>query len=233
MCCSIFNKICAFAHFCDIFRFLLLHLLKLKGEMLEELSNTALFKGIIGQEPNALEYLYSNFFPKVAATIGSLGGSRDDANDAFQEAVILFYRKAKAKELDESVAVLPYLMSVSRIIYLKKLRDAKIDKGIDRDYAELTSDDSSSPVENEYIESKQKQLFYQHFKELSSICQKVLLAFFEGLTFLQIAESMGFASEEYARRKKYLCKEKLVERIKRDPLYKQLSDGGEMCDGEY
>ncbi|MBN1988294.1 MAG: sigma-70 family RNA polymerase sigma factor [Bacteroidales bacterium] len=199
--------------------------------MLEDISNTALFKGILGQEPNALEYLYSSFFPKVAATIGSLGGDRDDANDAFQEAVILFYRKAKANELDESVAVLPYLMSVSRIIFLKRIRDAKIDKGIDRDYVALHTD--SAPVESEYIASKQKELFYLHFKKLSSVCQKVLLAFFEGLSFGQIAESMGFASEEYARRKKYLCKERLVERIKKDPLYKKLSEEGELYEGEY
>jgi DNA-directed RNA polymerase specialized sigma24 family protein len=50
----------------------------------------------------------------------------------------------------------------------------------------------------------------------------VLTLFGEGLSYEEIARRMGFKNEEYARRKKYLCKEALMEIIKTDPEYQDL-----------
>jgi DNA-directed RNA polymerase specialized sigma24 family protein len=50
-------------------------------------------------------------------------------------------------------------------------------------------------------------------------CQNVLNLYYDGCSYEEIAEKMGLKNETYARRKKYLCKEALMEIIKEDPEY--------------
>jgi len=38
----------------------------------------------------------------------------------------------------------------------------------------------------------------------------------------QIAQIMGYKSEKYAKKRKYKCKELLIERIKQDSQYKKI-----------
>lgn len=191
-----------------------------------DFTNTDLFNGILGQNKNALKYLYSTFYPKVAAMIRNQGGREDDANDIFQEAIIIFYRKAKKGQLDSNYAVLPYLMSTCRLIWLKMLQNRQKDK----EALPMVEDrEEESPLYMEFLESKRKELFYEHFKKLSEECQKTLSAFFKGMSFSQMADELGLSSEEFARRKKYLCKEYLVKSIKSDPKFNTISnqDGNE------
>jgi DNA-directed RNA polymerase specialized sigma24 family protein len=50
----------------------------------------------------------------------------------------------------------------------------------------------------------------------------VMNLFIDGHSYEEIARKMGMKSETYARRKKYLCKEALMQIIKTDPEYQDL-----------
>jgi len=50
----------------------------------------------------------------------------------------------------------------------------------------------------------------------------MLTLYSEGHTYEEIARRMSLKNESYARRKKYLCKEALMEIIKTDPEYQDL-----------
>ena len=67
-----------------------------------------------------------------------------------------------------------------------------------------------------------ERIVTRSFALLAEDCQRILTLFGEGLSYGEIARRMGFKSEEYARRKKYLCKEALMEIIKTDPEYQDL-----------
>jgi len=170
----------------------------------------------------ALNYLYSSFFPKIHAMIRGLGGQESDANDIFQEAIIIFYRKAKKKEVDETTAVLPYLMLTCKHIWLKFYRD---EKNIWESYPENISNENN--LIQEYIDSKKKALMYKHFRMLAAECRRVIKAFYKGMNYREIAEKYGYSSEDYARRKKYICKDILVQSIKSDPDFNEIFDGNE------
>jgi DNA-directed RNA polymerase specialized sigma24 family protein len=49
----------------------------------------------------------------------------------------------------------------------------------------------------------------------------ILSLFSEGLSYEEIADKMDLKNEVYARRKKYLCKEALLELVKEDPEYQE------------
>jgi hypothetical protein len=183
-------------------------------------TNKELFTGIVEQNQEVLNYLYKHLFSSVKKTIYKFGGDYDTANEVFQEAIIILYRKAKMGELKEPIMVEQYIMGTCKIIW-KRLYLMETKKILTLKNTSL-ADDSKIQILIKYRQSLRMKLYYEHFMELSSICQRILRAFFEGTSYIEIAEEFGFASEEYARRKKYLCKEYLVKSIKSDPQYGKL-----------
>jgi hypothetical protein len=52
----------------------------------------------------------------------------------------------------------------------------------------------------------------------------MLTLFSEGFSYAEITSKMNLKNETYARRKKYLSKEALMELIKKDPEYQDFLD---------
>jgi DNA-directed RNA polymerase specialized sigma24 family protein len=51
--------------------------------------------------------------------------------------------------------------------------------------------------------------------------QKVLSMYSEGFSYEEIAAKLDLKNESYARRKKYISKETLLELVKEDPEYQE------------
>lgn len=81
---------------------------------------------------------------------------------------------------------------------------------------ESESDISGNPV--------LERIVSRAFQKLNPDSRTILTLFSEGLSFSEIAVRMNLKSETYARRKKYLSKEALMELIKSDPEYKDYLD---------
>lgn len=189
---------------------------------MQQYSNNELLNSLIKQDQTALNYLYKKLFPKVKIMILRLGGDYDDANDVFQESIIILYRKAKNNELNEAIFVEKYLVGICKLIWQKHLSKER-ERSIKNEKLKYDLTQNEQETVNEYLLSKRKQLYLEHFKRLNKDCQNVLTAFLNGMKFAEIAKEQGFASDEYARRKKYLCKGYLVKSIKNDPNYHKLS----------
>jgi len=58
-------------------------------------------------------------------------------------------------------------------------------------------------------------------KEISAGCRQVLELYTQGKKVKEIAKIMGFKSEGYARKRKFKCKEQLINRIKQDSRYEE------------
>lgn len=183
-----------------------------------------LFKGIVEQRQDVLNHLYKSLFPIVKKLIFKQGGDYDTANDIFQETIILLYRKAKAGKLSEKMMVESYIVGMCKIIWLQHYEKETQNNSL---FSKVNIEEQMGVNETaeEYRQSLRMKLFYEHFKNLSSDCQEVLKAFFAGTNFSDMAKQLGLVSEEYARRKKYLCKETLVKSIKSDPEFSKLIGG--------
>ncbi len=62
-------------------------------------TNEEILNGILRNDNVILQYIYKNFYYKVNLYVKKNSGDNEDANDVFQEAVIVIYRKLKANEL--------------------------------------------------------------------------------------------------------------------------------------
>ena len=186
-------------------------------------SDEQILKGILRHDNLILQFIYKQFYYKVNYFIKKNQGSEEDANDLFQEAIIVIYRKLKENDLIfEKSSFQGYLFSVCRFLWLKQLEKRRIEREKINDtlpFQENIYDDNLVDL----VDKNEKYGLYQkHFKTLSTDCQKLLQMFFDKVSLREIAKIMGYKGEKYAKTRKYKCKELLISRIKQDTEYKKI-----------
>jgi hypothetical protein len=82
--------------------------------------------------------------------------------------------------------------------------------------------DSEIDIEQEILERERHEFYLKKMKELSAGCRQLLEFFLEGKTMREITSLLGFGSEGYARKRKYKCKEQLLNKVKQDPNFREL-----------
>jgi RNA polymerase sigma factor (sigma-70 family) len=178
--------------------------------------------GLLGQKPEAIRSIFNEFLPSVAAFVRANSGTDEDAKDTFMYALEVMYVKLKAGDLVLSAQFSTYLYEVCKRQWLKSLRQKKYDAGVTPDDP-LVSNRIGGEDEHEFSEKTERQtLFAEKFKQLAKDCQMVLaLSWHTDLNMENVAEAMGW-TYAYARKRKHLCKENLIEAVKTDRRYAEL-----------
>ena len=163
--------------------------------------------------------MYVNLFPAIRRLIQEHGGSEDDAQDVFQDAVIVIYEKAQRPEFQITSKFSTFLYSVCQNLWRSRQQKKSAAEITIPDHAKYIVDDSSQV---DFLQVERGKLFYKALRQLGADCQKLLELFFQKRSMDDIAQAMGFASEGYARVRKSQCKDRLVELIKNDPEFLEL-----------
>jgi RNA polymerase sigma factor (sigma-70 family) len=188
-----------------------------------EFSVEEIIEGIKARDNCVLQYVYKNFYPSIHHFIITNSGSPDDAKDIFQESIIVIFRKIKEQNhflLNSSFKT--FIYSIARNLWLKNLRAQKMEGQKIKDqqsFIELR--DEPFKVSNEDLKMS---LYQKYFKQLPEDCQNILSLTARDIPQKEIAQAMNFKSENYVKKRKHNCKDKLVELIKQDPRYPDLWD---------
>jgi len=188
-------------------------------------STLDLLNGILRNDTIILQFIYKNFYSKINFFIKKNSGDDDDANDIFQEAIIIIFRKLKANELVLDCTFETYLYSVCRFLWLKQLDKRKIEKEKIKDNHDYHEDIYDDGLEKVADLNERYKLYQKHFTNLGKDCQKVLQLYFDKVPLKNIAQIMGFKSEKYAKKRKFKCKEYLIKSIKQDLEYNKILSG--------
>ncbi len=194
---------------------------------MKNFSDEQILKGILRHDNLVLQYIYKQFYYKVYLFIKKNSGNEEDANDVFQEAIIIMYRKLKENDLTiETSSFHGYLYSVCRFLWLKQLEKRRTEQEKLNDTLPFQEDIYDDDLAELVEKNERYSLYQKHFKTLSTDCQKLLQLFFEKVPLSEIAKIMGYKGEKYAKKRKYMCKELLVSRIKQDTNYKKILEDG-------
>ena len=82
---------------------------------------------------------------------------------------------------------------------------------------DLAEEDETEEINHSFLE----RIVSRAFIKLKPDQQEILNLFSEGHSYEAIARTMNLKNETYARRKKYLCKEVLINLVKEDPEYQE------------
>ncbi|MEO9484970.1 MAG: sigma-70 family RNA polymerase sigma factor [Ekhidna sp.] len=172
------------------------------------------------ENKKSLEELYKRLFPSIEKHVLNNSGNTQDAKDIFQESIIVAYKKVHNPDFKLSSTIDTFVYSIAKNKWLHVLRSSK------RMMKTPESEISDDPRIDEILfEEERRNLFVAHFGRLSEGCKNLFEFFFKGMSMEKIADAMNLGSAGYVRKKKHLCQEKLIEAIKKDPLYKELKNG--------
>lgn len=178
--------------------------------------------GIRRHDATVLRNIFLEFFPGILQFVRNNKGAEQDAEDVFMDALEALYRQVKEKGLNDlSCSFYTYLYEICKRIWLKKLRRGKFNSPITlEDLVVLTGDeDPQEALEN----TERHGLFWEKFTLLGKDCQNVLkLSLLEKRSAEEIADTMGYGSAGYARKKKHECKEQLRDFIVSDARYEEV-----------
>ncbi|MCH7534342.1 MAG: sigma-70 family RNA polymerase sigma factor [Bacteroidetes bacterium] len=151
----------------------------------------------------ALIRLY-RYYPKVKKLIQSIGGTKEDAQDVFQEALVLFCKKAATSEFVLSSSIDTYLYSVCRFLWKNELKKRKKNHMVEIN-TELTS--TQEEELQKAIEKEEKMKVTENIlARLGDRCFELLKLFYhDSLSMKEIAIKMDFKSEKIAKNQKYKC----------------------------
>ena len=176
-------------------------------------------QAILTNDHQVVRLIYEKHHRAIIQLVETNNGTREDARDVFQEALLLIYQKAKAPDFQLTSSFFTYFYAVCRNIWSNKVRK--------KSFGEVTlSDDKASMLVDEspeqFHKNEQYILYRRKFQELAEDCQRLLTLFFNKTSLKAIAEEMGLSSEGYAKKKKYKCKNELVRLIQSDASYQEL-----------
>jgi len=184
-------------------------------------SDGEILDGILKGEKYTLRYLYDEYFPAIKVLVLRNNGEEEDAEDIFQDSLMIIYLKVRDDLLQLDCSFKTYQYSICRNLWLQKLEKNKSSNSSFTDienFIEL-SDQFMFEIFDE--ENEKRKLIHKHFFKLSDDCQKVLRLFLRKVSLKEIADIMGYKTVKYAKTRKFLCKENLKRRIFNDPKYKK------------
>jgi RNA polymerase sigma factor (sigma-70 family) len=161
--------------------------------------------GLAIGESSAFEELYDNEYHKISDYITNNSGSKIDAQDIFQDGVVVLLEKVKTPGFEFTCKIGTYLYSCCRNLWLKQLR--KSNRTISSDYYEIYDTVDVSLIEEP---ENHKEKLAKILDKVSEVCLKLFQAFYyECKSWDLIAKEFGYSSVNSAKNQKYKCLRKI------------------------
>ena len=185
------------------------------------MTDEKLLQGLRDHDKTAIQYIFTKLFPMVYDLVRrNGGGSRPDAEDIYMNTIEVMYLKVQEEDFQLTCAFSTLFYEIAKRQWLRQLYKIKPTSRV------------TISLQNELIadhdlfiafEKRDRHLLYREkFALLSEGCQQVLQLWLDKLSMQQIADKLGFASDKYARKRKFNCKKKLMELIQSDDRFNEL-----------
>lgn len=170
------------------------------------MKDTVLLERVSRGDEEALDYLYKKHYNMMKRLVMNNNGTEDEAKDIYQEALLAFWQKAISGKLVLTSKISTYLYSICLNLWRKEL-DKK---------SKFTESDKEDITFQEYEKQERIKIIHDCINQLGDSCRKILTYhYFDGLSMTDIAKKLKFANTDTAKTKKYKCKKKLDELVKR------------------
>lgn len=174
---------------------------------MQTIPDSTLLDNLKTEDSSSFELLYKCYFPSVAAYIKQNLGNNEDAEDIFQEAIIVLLQKVRQSEFVLTSSLKTYLYAISRNLWLKRLRDSKIK------FVEINNFDiETEPFEIEQEKSNDEKV-NSWLTRITKNCQLILKAlFYYQESMSSLMQKMGWKNKHTAANQQYKC----IQQVKKE-----------------
>jgi RNA polymerase sigma factor (sigma-70 family) len=172
---------------------------------METLTDATLLERLRAEDTTSFALLYTYYFPTVAAYVQQNSGSRTDAEDLFQEAIVVLLQKVRQPNFEFTSSLKTYLYAIARHLWLKRLRNQRLVF-----LEEVPSYALETPTEpwtcQEPLEKSTEEKVQIWLQKITQHCQRLLKAlFFYQQPMTELMETMGWKNRHTADNQKYKC----------------------------
>jgi len=175
------------------------------------------------EDNRLIPLIYRELYPKVKGFVRQNSGTSADARDVLHDAFLAFLTKMKSdKHMQLTCNISTYLFAICRNLWLKRLNNRKR-------YSHSAvicepQEEFLNSMEEEILRNQEYLIYLDHFSALGRLCRSILELFYNYTSFEEIALRLGLGDGDNARKRKYRCKQLLINRIRRDVRYQQLKE---------
>lgn len=154
----------------------------------------------------AYDLLYTFYYPTIERFVKQNSGTSADAQDIFQETILVLLDKVPKKDFILTSSIKTYIFAVASNLWLKRLREVKKASVLSDDY-EL-EDMTLSEWEQKEDSLKERNILERVFHRLTKHCVVFLTkTFLAGATREKLVEEMGYKNLHTFDNQKYKCLE--------------------------
>jgi len=164
----------------------------------------------------ALRLLYKKFYPMILSFIKQNSGGAKDAEDVFQDSMIVLYRSIRSDKFRGESALSTYLFAIARNIWLRKLQ--KTQHFVNAEDAQF----ESLPDKLVKGDDKITTLIQQMITQIGGHCKEILTQYyFDNCSLKEISNNLGYKNERSVRSRKYNCLQRIIEFLQANPSLKK------------
>lgn len=188
----------------------------IKGNLYAEVDLlSAVRKG--DQLNSAIYFIYQQYSQTVSSFIRANSGTEQDAEDVFQETVVIFIDLVRKNKYRGEAGIKTFLVSIARNIWLNELKK-KQRSGIREQIFENNREQKEMDVSQYIADREIKQQFMTMIERLGEHCKKILtLFYYENLSMKEIVQHLPYENEQVVRNKKYKCLQHLTGMVRDNP----------------
>ncbi len=173
----------------------------------KQFTDSEFIEGIKNNEELVLSALYRRFYPLIRKYVLTNSGTEEEAQDIYQESIIVLFQNVQRPGFVLSCALQTYLYSVARRKWLKQLsRGTHVHKlNEEQEFIDVSTDLS-------LYEEKEIQLtkMQESLEEMGEPCKTLILDFYvQQLSMEDIADKFGYTNSDNAKNQKYKCLQRL------------------------
>ena len=176
-------------------------------KIIHEMTEQQILDHISRGDESALDYLNKKYYPMMTKMVLKNNGTVEEANDVYQDALIVFWQKAISGNLKITAKISTYLYSICKNYWLKELNRKK----------RLSYTEHEGSINESNHEDTISKAVRDAMEILGDPCKSVLIYYyFNQMSMSEIADRMNYSNANTVKVKKYKCKKRLDVLIKKN-----------------
>ncbi|MFN8438877.1 MAG: sigma-70 family RNA polymerase sigma factor [Cytophagales bacterium] len=176
------------------------------GLFTKDISDEDIIQRIQKGDRKMVDFLYKKYYKMVTNYVLKNSGDEIEAEDLFQDVIVVFWQKVTSGELVLSAKISTYLYGISHNLWQKELKRKN----------KYSSEIEDKPQEEFKDRDEHIKIVQEALEHLGSGCKEILMYYyFEDRSMTDIAELMGLSNADTAKSKKYKCKQELDKLLKK------------------
>lgn len=173
----------------------------------------------LGKDEKAIGLLYDESFRKIKDFVRKNSGNIEDAEDLFQDAILVLFKHVQTGKYDDKHDLDGFLYTVARNLWINKIKREAKKSVLKNDYDVPSGEHFYTQV----LDNERSNQIMNTFAQIGEKCKDILtMVVYFDFSMKEVCEKLGYPNENAAKTQHYKCKQKLIELVGQNVAFKQL-----------